>query len=78
MPVVFDFTSPEFMTNGFDGLITAVFLLIFTATAYNMTINFGREAKDGKKDIPWVIVMTVPVIMVLYVGVAIINAGVYL
>lgn len=41
-----------------------------------MTINFGREAKDGKKDIPWVIVMTVPVIMVLYVGVAIINAGV--
>lgn len=75
-PVVFDFTSPEFMTNGFDGLITAVFLLIFTATAYNMTINFGREAKDGKKDIPWVIVMTVPVIMVLYVGVAIINAGV--
>ena len=47
-PVVFDFTSPEFMTNGFDGLITAVFLLIFTATAYNMTINFGREAKDGK------------------------------
>ena len=35
-----------------------------------MTINFGREAKDGKKDIPWVIVATVPIIMVLYVGVS--------
>lgn len=76
-PVVFDFNDSEFLTNGFDGLITAVFLLIFTATAYNMTINFGREAKDGKKDIPWVIVATVPIIMVLYVGVAIVNAGVF-
>lgn len=76
-PAIFDFSDPEFMTDGMDGFITAVFLLIFTATAYNMVMNYGRSAKNGKRDIPWAIIATVPVIMVVYVGVAIVNAGAF-
>lgn len=70
------FSDPQFLTHGFDGFVQAVFLLIFTATAYNMVMNYGREAKDGKRDTPWVIIATVPIIMVLYVGIALVNTGV--
>jgi len=75
-PSIFIPKDPEFMTAGVNGFITCVFLLLFTTTAYNLAINFGNQAENAKRDIPWAMLMNVPLIFVVYVGVAIVTAGV--
>lgn len=73
---IFNFSSPEFITHGSSGFIAAVFLLVYSTQGYVMNINYGMVAKDAKRDIPWSILMCVPVIFVVYVGVAMVDAGV--
>lgn len=41
-----------------------------------MTMNYGRDAKNATKDIPWAILMSAPTILILYVGTAIVGAAV--
>ena len=63
----FTFENPEFVTNGASGFVACTFFLLFTTTAYNLAINFGASAENGKKDIPWAMIMTVPLILIVYV-----------
>jgi APA family basic amino acid/polyamine antiporter len=68
---VFDFSNPQFMTNGLGGLSSAMLLYVYSCTGYSLTMNYGRDAKNAKRDIPLAILLSVPTIMILYVGVAI-------
>lgn len=72
---VFNFSNSEFYTHGSIGFIDAVFLYIYSVTGYWMNINYAADAKNPKSDVPWSIVMVVPIIMVVYVGVAIVAGG---
>lgn len=83
---VFDFSDPNFMPNGLgitfsDGLISggftgAVLLFVYSCQGYYMTTAYGRDARNAKRDIPVVLLMAVPTLIVLYVGVAIAGVGV--
>nr|MCR5229814.1 APC family permease [Solobacterium sp.] len=81
---VFDFSGPEFMPNGFavikDGLLTggffsAIFLFIYSCNGYKGMITFGRVARNPQKDIPWVMLVTIPTLMVIYLSVTIAASG---
>jgi APA family basic amino acid/polyamine antiporter len=67
---IFDFSNPQFMTNGLGGLSSATLLYVYSCTGYSMTMNYGRDAKNAKRDIPLAIILSVPTIMILYCGVA--------
>jgi APA family basic amino acid/polyamine antiporter len=67
---IFDFSHPQFMPNGLGGLVSAMLLYVYSCTGYSMTMNYGRDAKNAKRDIPIAILLSVPTIIVLYCGVA--------
>jgi len=73
---IFDVSSPEFMPKGINGLTASVFLYVYSTRGYSMTMNYGRDAKNATRDIPWAILLSMPTIMILYVGVAIVGTGV--
>jgi APA family basic amino acid/polyamine antiporter len=64
------------MPNGINGLIAAIFLYVYSTRGYSMTMNYGRDAKNATRDIPWAIFWSMPTIMILYTGVAIVATGV--
>lgn len=82
---IFDFSHPEFLTQGWtfnlvDGKITggflgAVLLFVYSCQGYYMTMAYGRDSRHATRDIPYVMFMAVPTLIVLYVGVAIAATG---
>jgi len=73
---IFNFSNPLFMTDGSKGLIAAMFLFVYSTQGYAMTMQYGRDAKNAKRDIPWAILMSVPTLIIVYCGVAIVGAGI--
>jgi APA family basic amino acid/polyamine antiporter len=67
---IFDFSDPSFMTNGLGGITSAMLLYVYSCSGYSLTMNYGRDAKNAKRDIPLAIILSVPTIMLLYCGVA--------
>ncbi|MDR7870551.1 MAG: APC family permease [Tissierellaceae bacterium] len=70
------FSSPNFMLNGMDGFFTAVFILIFSTHGYYFSIGYSNVAKNARKDLPFSMMVAIPVILILYVGCGIVAAGV--
>ncbi len=83
---IFDFANPNFLINGWGitfkggniagGFTGAVLLFVYSCQGYYMTIAYGRDAKNARRDIPAVLLMSVPTLIVLYVGVAMAGVGV--
>ena len=77
---IFDFSDPEFLTQGWGitfengqiagGFTGAVLLFVYSCNGYYMTTSYGRDSKNARRDIPKAMLMTVPTLIVLYVGVA--------
>ncbi len=82
---IFNTSDPSWLINGWGikftsgkisgGFMGAVMLFIFSCNGYYATIGYGRDAKNAKHDIPKIILLVVPTLIVLYVGVAIAATG---
>lgn len=78
---IFDFSDPNFAINGWGitfnngqisgGFLGAVLLFVYSTQGYYMTTAYGRDSKNARKDIPFVLLLCVPTLCILYVGVAI-------
>ena len=73
---VFDLHSANYFSGGTGGFFAAVYLFVYSTNGYSMTMNYGRDAKNAKRDIPWAILMSVPTLILIYCGVAIVGSGV--
>ena len=73
---VFDMSAPDFFLNGKEGVFTAALLLFSSTKGYYTNMNYGKDCKNATRDIPWSMLMTVPIIAVIYCGVAVVAAGV--
>jgi APA family basic amino acid/polyamine antiporter len=72
----FNFETEDFITNGSDGFIRAIVLLVYSTYSYYMCFNFGGSAKNPKKDIP-IVILTVPILLtIIYCGVGMVASGV--
>ncbi len=67
---------PDFMLNGFSGIMSAAALMSFATTGSIFIVNFSGECKNPTKDIPFAIIVSTVVITILYVLVAIVASGV--
>lgn len=83
---IFDFSDPNFLINGWGitftkgqisgGFTAAVLLFVYSCQGYYMTTAYGRDSADARHDIPVVLCLAVPTLIVLYVGVAMAAVGV--
>ena len=73
---VFNMSSPEFFLGGSSGFVSAVFLLVYSTQGYWFALGFGKQAKNARKDIPFAMLISVPMITILYIGCAIVGSGV--
>lgn len=72
----FDIASAEFFSDGFMGFMNAISLYAYSTYGQYMVINFSKEAKNPRRDVPLAILIATGIILVLYVGVAIVACGV--
>ncbi len=70
------FEQPGFLTNGMTGLLTASALLTFATGGATVILNLGAEAKNPKKDFPFVIIISTLAVAVLYALMATVAGGV--
>ncbi|WP_343084950.1 APC family permease [Blautia producta] len=70
------FSSGNFLTNGFSGFMTAVFILIYSTHGYYWVIGYSNVTKNARKAIPFAMKISIPIILVLYVGCGIVAASV--
>jgi APA family basic amino acid/polyamine antiporter len=70
------FNSTGFMTGGWTGFFTATALLSFATGGAQVVVNFGAEAKNPKKDVPFTIIVSTLAVGVIYGFMAIVAAGV--
>ncbi|MEL7658503.1 MAG: APC family permease, partial [Bacillota bacterium] len=75
-PGTFAFSSPDFFTNGADGFIAAVLILIFSCTGHSFVVAYSGDSKKPRKDIPLAIILASGIILVLYTSVALVAGGV--
>ena len=57
------------------GFVGAMLLFVYSTQGYYMTTAYGGSSKNAKRDIPFVLLMCVPTLCVLYVGVAMAGVG---
>ena len=83
---IFDFSDPNFLINGWGitfqnnqisgGFTGAVLLFVYSCQGYYMPPAYGGDSKNARRDIPIVLLLAVPTLIVLYVGVAMAGVGV--
>ncbi len=70
------FQNPGFTTNGLLGVCTAMALVTFATGGATVVVNLSAEAKNPKKDIPFVIIVSTIFIAVLYAFMGTVASGV--
>ncbi len=70
------FGGADFMTNGVKGVMGAGALLGFAAGGAQLVINFGAEAKNPTKDIPFVIIVATLGVSAVYAFMSVVAANV--
>lgn len=70
------FQNPGFMTAGIKGLLTAMALLTFATGGATVILNLSAEAKNPKKDIPFVLIVSTLAVAGVYALMSTVAAGV--
>lgn len=70
------FSEPYYMTSGIIGLLSTAAFLTFATGGASIILNYGAEAKDPVKDIPFVIIVATLGVALLYGLMSIVAAGV--
>ncbi|MEA5136690.1 MAG: APC family permease [Candidatus Fimivivens sp.] len=70
------FEQPDFVRNGWFGIMYAAALMNFACGGAGFIVNFGRHSKNPTRDIPIAIVIASIVVTVIYAMVAVVAAGV--
>ncbi len=83
---IFDFANKDFLINGWGitfnngqisgGFTGAILLFVYSCQGYYMTTAYGRDSADARHDIPIVLLLAAPTLVILYVGVAMAGVGV--
>lgn len=71
-----DYFTNGFMTKGISGFVLASIYLTFAAGGATYVVNYSSVAKNPTKDIPFVIVASTAVVVIIYAVMATVAAGV--
>ncbi|MDQ0970821.1 APA family basic amino acid/polyamine antiporter [Neobacillus niacini] len=70
------FSGSDFMPGGLIGLFSAATLLTYATSGAVSVMNFGAEAKNPTKDIPFVLIVSTVLVALFYALMATVAAGV--
>lgn len=73
---VFEFSNPQFFSNGFQGFFSACIVLMGTMIGINLVTGFSRDASKPTHDLPKSMIVSLILVMICYVGIAIPSVGV--
>lgn len=71
------FDEPDFITNGFSGVMVGASLMSFATVGSAFVVNFSAYCKNPTKDIPFAIIVSSIVVGIIYILVAIVASGVF-
>lgn len=71
-----DYFTNGFLTKGVSGFILASIYLTFAAGGATYVVNYSSEAKNPTKDIPFVIIASTAVVVMIYAVMSTVAAGV--
>lgn len=75
-PDTFNFSNPEFFTNGPGGFMSAVALYTYSTYGQYTVINYSKDARNPKRDVPIAMIVATVLILILYTLIAIVDCGV--
>lgn len=75
-PGSFDFSSPEFMTNGLKAFLTTSAVMSFAIYGGISIMNYSAECKNPTRDLPFAIIGATLFVAVVYVLISIVASGV--
>ena len=73
---VFDLYAPDYFSGGTKGFFAAVVLLVYSCYGYSFVVAYSKEARMPKRDVPFAMLITAGIILILYSSIALIAAGV--
>ena len=75
-PGTFDFSTPDFFLNGSEGFLAAVALLVFSCYGHAFVVAFSKEAENAKRDIPYAMLITTGIILIIYTLIALVDSNI--
>ena len=75
-PGVFDFSAPDFFMKGSEGFMSAIALLVFSCYGHAFVVAFSREAANAKRDIPYAMIITTCIILVVYSLISLVDSNI--
>ena len=65
-----------FMPFGFHGVVTGAAVVFFAVFGYDTLTTAAEEAKDPQRDLPWAVVLSLGIAMLLYLGMCLVLTGI--
>lgn len=65
-----------FMPFGFHGVLAGAAVVFFAVFGYDTLTTAAEEAKDPQRDLPWAVVLSLGIAMVLYLGMCLVLTGI--
>ncbi|HLW74231.1 MAG TPA: amino acid permease [Gammaproteobacteria bacterium] len=65
-----------FMPFGFSGVLAGAAVVFFAVFGYDTLTTAAEEAKDPQRDLPWAVVLSLGIAMVLYLALSLVLTGI--
>jgi basic amino acid/polyamine antiporter, APA family len=65
-----------FMPFGFSGVLSGAAVVFFAVFGYDTLTTAAEEAKDPQRDLPWAVVLSLAIAMVLYLALSLVLTGI--
>lgn len=65
-----------FMPYGFSGVLSGAAVVFFAVFGYDTLTTAAEEAKDPQRDLPWAVVFSLAIAMLLYLGLSLVLTGI--
>jgi len=65
-----------FMPFGFSGVLSGAAVVFFAVFGYDTLTTAAEEAKDPQRDLPWAVVLSLGIAMVLYLALSLVLTGI--
>jgi APA family basic amino acid/polyamine antiporter len=75
-PGALDISAPGYFSAGQKGFFAAIVLLVYSCYGYSFVVAYSREAEKPKRDIPFAMIITAGILLILYSAIALVDAGV--
>jgi APA family basic amino acid/polyamine antiporter len=75
-PAALDIRAPGYFSAGTTGFFAAIVLLVYSCYGYSFVVAYSKEAEKPKRDIPFAMIITSGILLILYSAIALVDSGV--